>query len=112
MTLEAFHGKLSLLLAWTDAEAAAYLETLHRNQGKGAQALMGRISKGDQHARLLEVLGSVKGINKSDAAALATRFGSFAALAQAGPEDLLRCSGIGDKKVWNVEDSEARTDSP
>eukprot|EP00913_Durusdinium_trenchii_P023909 g22454.t1 len=93
VTLTAFHGKLSLLLAWTDAEAAAYLETLHRHQSKGAQALMGRLTQGDHEARLRE------GINKTDAAALAARFGSFAGVAQAQREDLLRCSGIGDKKV-------------
>lgn len=99
VTLTAFHGKLSLLLAWTDAEAAAYLETLHRHQSKGAQALMGRLTQGDHEARLREVLTTVKGINKTDAAALAARFGSFAGVAQAQREDLLRCSGIGDKKV-------------
>jgi len=99
VTLTAFHGKLSLLLAWTDAEAAAYLETLHRYQSKGAEALRGRLTQGDHHARLLEVLTTVKGINKTDAAALAGRFGSLAGVAKANQEDLLRCSGIGDKKV-------------
>ena len=99
VTLTAFHGKLSLLLAWTDAEAAAYLETLHRYQSKGAEALRGRLTQGDHHARLLEVLTTVKGINKTDAAVLAGRFGSLAGVAKANQEDLLRCSGIGDKKV-------------
>ncbi|CAJ1348657.1 unnamed protein product [Effrenium voratum] len=98
VTLAAFHGKLSLLLAWTDAEAAAYIETLHRYQSKGAEALMGRLNQ-DHHARHLEVLTTIKGINKTDAAALSTCFGSFAGVAKASSEDLQRCSGIGDKKV-------------
>lgn len=99
VTIAAFHGKLSLLLAWTDAEAAAYLETLHKYQSKGAEALRGRLTQGNHHTRLLEVLTTVKGINKTDAAALAGRFGSLAGVAKASQEELLRCSGIGDKKV-------------
>eukprot|EP00931_Biecheleriopsis_adriatica_P034080 TRINITY_DN19720_c0_g1_i1.p1 TRINITY_DN19720_c0_g1~~TRINITY_DN19720_c0_g1_i1.p1 ORF type:complete len:220 (+),score=40.08 TRINITY_DN19720_c0_g1_i1:109-768(+) len=99
ITLVAFHGKLSLLLAWTDAEAAAYLETLHRYQSKGAEALMGRLAEGDHRARLTEVLVTVKGVNKTDAASLASRFGSFAGIARASEEEIQRCPGIGDKKV-------------
>ncbi|CAE7651144.1 ERCC1 [Symbiodinium pilosum] len=99
VTLTAFHGKLSLLLAWTDAEAAAYLETLHRFQSKGAEALRSRVTQGDNRARLLEVLTTIKGVNKSDAALLASQFGSFAQITRATEKEFLRCSGIGDKKV-------------
>ncbi|CAE7562413.1 ERCC1 [Symbiodinium natans] len=99
VTLAAFHGKLSLLLAWTDAEAAAYLETLHRYQSKGAEALQKRVTQGDNRARLLEVLTTIKGINKTDAASLTSRFGSFAQITRSTDEDFLRCPGIGDKKV-------------
>mmetsp|Transcript_60658 Transcript_60658/g.113323 ORF Transcript_60658/g.113323 Transcript_60658/m.113323 type:complete len:217 (-) Transcript_60658:192-842(-) len=99
VTSAAFHGKLSLLLAWTDAEAAAYLETLHRYQSKGAEALKSRVQQGDDRARLLEVLTTMKGINKSNATSLASHFGSFAQITKASEEEFLRCSGIGDKKV-------------
>jgi len=99
VTLETFHGQLSLLLAWTDAEAAAYLETLHRCQSKGAEILMGRLTDGDHRARVSEVLTTVKGINRTDASSLAVRFGSMARLAEASEADLQKCPGIGDKKV-------------
>jgi len=99
VTLQAFEAKLSLVLAWTDAEAAAYLETLHRQQNKGAEALMAKLPQGDKRARLAEVLASVKGVNRTDASRIMDRFGSLAGVARAAEEDLLRCSGIGDKKV-------------
>eukprot|EP00933_Yihiella_yeosuensis_P038886 TRINITY_DN32830_c0_g1_i1.p1 TRINITY_DN32830_c0_g1~~TRINITY_DN32830_c0_g1_i1.p1 ORF type:complete len:243 (-),score=50.19 TRINITY_DN32830_c0_g1_i1:335-1063(-) len=99
VSLTTFHGECSLLLAFTDAEAAAYLETLHRYQHKGAEALMGKMAQGDSKERLTEVLTTVKGVNKTDAASLASRFGSFAGIARATEEELQQCPGIGDKKV-------------
>ena len=48
-----------ICVCWS-LKAAAYLETLHRHQGKGAQALMGRLTQGDHQARLKEVLTTVK----------------------------------------------------
>ncbi|CAE7865035.1 DNA excision repair protein ERCC-1 [Symbiodinium microadriaticum] len=99
VTLAAFHGKVSLLLAWSDAEAAAYLETLYRCQSKGAEALKRRVTQGDSRARFQEVLSTIKGINKSDAASLASRFGSFAQIARSTEKEFLHCHGIGDKKV-------------
>ncbi|CAE8617063.1 unnamed protein product, partial [Polarella glacialis] len=99
VTLATFHGEMSLLVAWTDAEAAGYLETLHRYQSKGAEALMGRLAEGDSKTRLTEVLTTVKGVNRTDAALLATRFGSFAGIASTSEEEFQRCPGIGDKKV-------------
>nr|QDO16410.1 DNA excision repair protein ERCC-1 [Lingulodinium polyedra] len=99
VTLLAFHSGLSLLLAFSDAEAAAYLETLHRYQSKSAEALMGKLAEGDHKARLTEVLTTVKGVNRTDAASLAGRFGSLARIASASVEELQRCPGIGDTKV-------------
>merc|ERR1712062_719558 len=99
VTLCAFHAEFSLLLAWSDAEAAAYLETLHKCQNKGTEPLMGRLAEGDHRSRLTEALTTVKGINKTDAVALATRFGSFQGIAAASEDELHKCPGIGDKKV-------------
>mmetsp|Transcript_45402 Transcript_45402/g.80609 ORF Transcript_45402/g.80609 Transcript_45402/m.80609 type:complete len:241 (+) Transcript_45402:70-792(+) len=99
VTLLAFHGQLSLLLAWSDAEAAQYLETLHRYQSKSAEVLMGKVAEADPRARLTEVLTTVKGVNRPAVASLITRFGSFAGIAAASEEELQRCPGIGDKKV-------------
>merc|ERR1712226_1111378 len=99
MGIEAFHAGLSLLLAWSDAEAGQYLETLHRYQGKSADALMGKLAEGDHRTRVTEVLKSVKGINKTDATMLTTTFGSLAGIAAATEEELQRCPGIGDKKI-------------
>jgi len=99
VTLAAFHGELSLLLAWTDQEGAAYLETLHRCQNKGAETLMGKLTDGDHTARLSEVLTSIKGVNRTDARSLTTEFGSLAKMATASEGALQKCHGIGTKKV-------------
>mmetsp|Transcript_16298 Transcript_16298/g.37616 ORF Transcript_16298/g.37616 Transcript_16298/m.37616 type:complete len:231 (-) Transcript_16298:21-713(-) len=99
ITLTSFHSKLSLLLAWTDAEAAAYLEMLHRQQHKGPEQLMGSLPEGDHHSRLAEVLTTVRGVNKSDASMLMLRFGSLAKIATATDEELVSCPGIGERKV-------------
>jgi len=99
VTLQAFHAGVALLLAWTDAEAAAYLETLHRYQSKGAEAIMGKVAEGDHRARLTEVLTTIKGVNRTDASSLANRFGSLAKMFNANMEDLQECPGIGDTKV-------------
>jgi len=87
------------LLAWTDAEAAAYLETLHRSQSKGAEILMGKLSEGDHRSRLTEVLTTVRGVNRANAASMMNRFGSLAGIAGASEEELLGCPGIGGKKA-------------
>merc|ERR1711972_876080 len=83
VTLLAFHSGLSLLLAWTDAEAAAYLETLHRHQNKGVEALMVKLTKGDHRTRLTEVLTTVKGVTRTDVSSLGKTFGSLAGIARA-----------------------------
>ncbi|CAK0899146.1 unnamed protein product [Prorocentrum cordatum] len=99
VTLLAFHGELTLLLAFSDLEAAAYLETLHRYQNKSASAIVKRLTEGDHRTRLVEVLTSAKCVNRTDAASLAARFGSFAGIARATEEELQGCPGIGDKKL-------------
>eukprot|EP00928_Gymnodinium_smaydae_P046958 TRINITY_DN31307_c0_g1_i1.p1 TRINITY_DN31307_c0_g1~~TRINITY_DN31307_c0_g1_i1.p1 ORF type:complete len:270 (+),score=52.37 TRINITY_DN31307_c0_g1_i1:71-811(+) len=99
ITLQAFHAGVSLVLAWTDAEAAAYLETLHRHQNKSAEALMAKLPEDDQRARFSDVLTTVKGVNRTDASIILQRFGSFTQLASATEEELQRCPGIGEKKV-------------
>ena len=99
VTLAAFHAGLSLLLAWSDAEAAAHLEMLHRHQNKSAEVLMGKVADGDHRSRLSEVLTTVRGVNRTDASSLVTRFGSLAAIARAPEEELQGVPGIGDKKV-------------
>eukprot|EP00929_Paragymnodinium_shiwhaense_P005258 TRINITY_DN106972_c0_g1_i1.p1 TRINITY_DN106972_c0_g1~~TRINITY_DN106972_c0_g1_i1.p1 ORF type:complete len:225 (-),score=42.38 TRINITY_DN106972_c0_g1_i1:458-1132(-) len=103
VTILAFHSNCSLLLAWTDAEASQYLETLHRYQSKGAEALMGKLAEGDHATRMTQVLTTIKGVNRTDAASLSSRFGSFAGICAASEEELLECPGVGDKKVRQLQ---------
>lgn len=102
VTLLAFHGGASLLLAFTDAEAAAYLETLHRCQNKSAETLMGKLKEGDHRGRLTEVLTAIRGVNRTDAISLSSRFGSLASIATASEEELQKIPGIGSIKVRHL----------
>ena len=88
----------TLLLAWSWEEAARYLETVRCYEHKPPTAIMARASD-DYVGRLADVLGCVRSVNKTDAATLASNFGSVKAIARASREELALCPGLGGKKV-------------
>jgi len=88
----------TLLLAWSWEEAARYLETFRCYEHKPPTTIMARASD-DYVGRLADVLGCVRSVNKTDAATLASNFGSVKAMALASREELARCPGLGGKKV-------------
>lgn len=88
----------TLLLAWSWEEAARYLETFRCYEHKPPTTIMARASD-DYVGRLTDVLGCVRSVNKTDAATLASNFGSVKAMALASREELARCPGLGGKKV-------------
>ncbi|KAL7472456.1 hypothetical protein ACHAXS_012798 [Conticribra weissflogii] len=89
---------LTLILSWSEEEAARYLETLKQFDGKDASAIQKR-----EHVhyidRVAHVLGSVRSVNKTDAVQLMSQFGTFRNLAGAEIEELSLCPGVGVKKV-------------
>lgn len=91
-------NNVTLVLCWSAAEAARYLELYksyeHANFAaiKGAQAT----SYAD---KLVEFVTVPRSVNKTDAVALVSTFGSLKAAINADPETIGVISGWGEKKV-------------
>lgn len=89
---------LSLLLAWSNDEAARYLETLKSYEHKSADQLQEHVAK-DYISQLTSVLTTVKSVNKTDVVTLSSTFGCLKDIANVGVDDLRLCPGIGDLKA-------------
>lgn len=89
---------MTLILAWSEEEAARYLETYKAFDGKDATLIQKREQTHfvDQVA---DFLTACKTVNKTDSATLLGQFGSIYKLAQAGPDDLALVTGMGQVKV-------------
>ena len=95
---------LTLLLAWSEEEAARYLETFKAFDGKDATLIQKREQThfADQVA---DFLTACKAVNKTDSATLLGQFGSLQQLAQAGADDLALVTGMGQVKVKRLFDA-------
>jgi DNA excision repair protein ERCC-1 len=89
---------LTLILAWSEEEAARYLETYKAFDGKDATMIQKREQTNfvDQVA---DVLGTIRSVNKTDSAQLLSQFGSIKAIMAASVDELVLCPGVGEKKV-------------
>ncbi|KNC51778.1 excision repair cross-complementing rodent repair deficiency [Thecamonas trahens ATCC 50062] len=96
-------SELTLVLAWSMTEAARYLETLKAYENKGPEAIQSRTEQ-DYFSRLTDTLTAVRGVNKTDAATLATAFGSVANMLTASLEELAVVPGLGARKVTTMYD--------
>mmetsp|Transcript_32237 Transcript_32237/g.49854 ORF Transcript_32237/g.49854 Transcript_32237/m.49854 type:complete len:379 (-) Transcript_32237:184-1320(-) len=95
---------MSLLLAFSEEEAARYLEALKSLQGRDASAIQRR-EKDTFLDRAADALGAVRSVNKTDAAQLLAQFGSLRGAATARADELALCPGIGEKKVRRLEEA-------
>ncbi|KJE98059.1 excision repair enzyme ERCC-1 [Capsaspora owczarzaki ATCC 30864] len=93
--------KFTVVLAWSEDEAARYLETYKMYESKPADALKERIDT-DFLSRVTDILTSIKSVNKTDVITLLSTFGSLKNIANATPEQLSRCPGIGEHKVRRI----------
>ncbi|KAL7526834.1 hypothetical protein ACHAWF_001930 [Thalassiosira exigua] len=91
-------NNFTLILAWSEEEAARYLETVKAFDGKDASILQKRdfTTHVDQ---VSHALGSVRSVNKTDSSQLLNQFGCWKNLAGASIEELSVCPGVGPKKV-------------
>jgi DNA excision repair protein ERCC-1 len=95
---------LTLILAWTEEEAARYLETFKALHGKDASSIQKReqTNFADQVA---DFLTSAKPINKTDAGSLMTHFSKVTAIMAASKDELALCEGMGPIKVQRLWDA-------
>ena len=98
VTTACFVNGWTLLLGWSVDEVGRWLELFKVMENKGKESLEGATDAGDEE-RVRDVLGVVKGVNKTDTAVLMSTFGSLTALARASEAELLACVGMGAKKV-------------
>jgi len=104
LTQTALLGKMTLVLTWSLHEAARYLETFKAYENKGPEMIQQRLSHSPKE-RAIELLSSIKSINKSDAANLLRSFGTLARVMQAPVEELMLVPGMGGTKsqdLYNV----------
>ena len=95
---------MTLILAWSDEEAARYLETFKAFEKKDAK-LIQRREKETHTDQVADVLASIRSINKTDSQQLMAQFGCFANIIKAPMDELSFCSGIGPKKVKRLFDA-------
>ena len=100
-------NSFTLILAWSEEEAARYLETVKVFNNKDPSSIIGKkdIDANDHTGQVAFALKGSIGINKTDASQLLTQFGSWKAMSQASLEELSICPGIGVKKVRRLHDA-------
>ena len=94
----------SLILAWSEEEAARYLETYKAFDGKDASSIQKREQTNfvDQVA---DFLSTVRSVNKTDSAQLLAQFSSVKQIVAASEDELSLCPGLGEKKVKRLWDA-------
>jgi len=97
-------NNMTLILAWSEEEAARYLETYKAFDGKDASSIQRREQTNfvDQAA---DVLTSARGVNKTDSAQLLSQFSSLKAVVAASMDELGLCPGMGEVKVRRLHDA-------
>ncbi|RVD83869.1 uncharacterized protein DFL_005643 [Arthrobotrys flagrans] len=89
---------LTIMLAWSPAEAGRYVELYKALENTPATMIKER-QKEDYMSRVEDVVTSVKGVNKTDALGLIMMFGSMRAAVNASEEQVGLIPGWGEKKT-------------
>lgn len=91
-------NNVTLVLCWSAAEAARYLELYKSYEHANFSAIQGH--QANSYAeKLVEFVTVPRNVNKSDAVALVSMFGSLKNAVNADPEQIGVISGWGEKKV-------------
>jgi DNA excision repair protein ERCC-1 len=98
-------ANLTLILAWSEEEAARYLETFKALHGKDASSIQKNKENGTFADQVSDFLTTCKSINKTDAASVLTQFGSVRAALAATPDELALIAGLGEVKVKRLYDA-------
>ncbi|KAK6515007.1 ssDNA endonuclease and repair protein rad10 [Arthrobotrys conoides] len=89
---------LTIMLAWSPAEAGRYVELYKALENTPATMIKER-QKEDYMSRVEDVITSVKGVNKTDALGLIMMFGSMRAAVNASEQQVELVPGWGEKKT-------------
>jgi len=91
-------NNVTVILCWSAAEAARYLELYKSYEHANASAIKGVESKGYAE-KMVEFVTVPRSINKTDAVSLVSAFGSIKGAINARPEEVAVVGGWGEKKV-------------
>ncbi|PMD55679.1 uncharacterized protein K444DRAFT_616743 [Hyaloscypha bicolor E] len=91
-------NNVTVVLCWSAAEAARYLELYKSYEHANAGAIRGTESRGYAE-KMVEFVTVPRSINKTDAVSLVSAFGSVKAAINARPEEIAIVGGWGEKKV-------------
>ncbi|CZR67841.1 related to switching protein SWI10 [Phialocephala subalpina] len=96
-------NNVTVILCWSAAEAARYLELYKSYEHANASAIRGTESKGYAE-KMVDFVTVPRSINKTDAVSLVSAFGSIRAAVNARPEEIAVVGGWGEKKVkrWSA----------
>jgi DNA excision repair protein ERCC-1 len=97
-------NSLTVILAWSEAEAARYLESYKAFDGKDASSIQKRESNNiaDQVA---DFVTACKPCSKTDAATVWQHFGKIRSIVHASKDELALCPGLGPVKVQRLHDA-------
>ena len=95
---------MTLILAWSEQEAARYLETIKAFDGKDA-TLIQRKEQVDFVDQVSDFLCTCKSVSKTDSQQLLTAFGTVKALAKASVDELAFVHGMGQVKVRRLHNA-------
>lgn len=91
-------NNVTIILCWSAAEAARYLELYKSYEHANAGAIRGVESKGYAE-KIVDFVTVPRGINKTDAVSLVSAFGSIKQAVNARPEEVAIIGGWGEKKI-------------
>ncbi|KAI9782924.1 MAG: ssDNA endonuclease and repair protein rad10 [Geoglossum umbratile] len=91
-------NNLTLMLCWSAAEAGRYLELYKSMEHATPTAIKSHAAAGYAES-LVEFVTTPRSVNKTDAVALVSAFGSVRAAVNARPEEIGLIAGWGEKKV-------------
>lgn len=97
-------NKLTLVLAWSEEEAARYLETWKAFDGKDA-ALIQKKEQANFVDQVADFLGTCKGVNKTDSGQLLQQFSNVRSLMEASMDELGLVTGMGEVKVRRLHEA-------
>jgi DNA excision repair protein ERCC-1 len=92
------HNDFTMLLAWTPQEAANYLVRLKQMENAAPTSIMGQTPQ-TYREQLVEFMSKVRRVNKSDAVALVSHFGTLKEAILNGTETAELISGWGHTKA-------------
>jgi DNA excision repair protein ERCC-1 len=93
-------NNVTVILCWSAAEAARYLELYKSYEHASFAAIRGQQAT-SYAEKLVEFVTVPRSVNKADAVALVSTFGSLRAAINAEPEQISVINGWGEKKVKN-----------